>query len=385
MSAVEKPQPAVEQQASQYVRDVLVKAALLVVIVNLGFALLAPLSWLGRLSAYNGFFPGRLRLPFGEVPQRAYNLSLLQLEALFASHELAGAAKSADEFRVFLLGDSNTWGYLLRNDQTLAANLNQMDLVAPDGRTLQFYNLGYPTISLTKDLLVLDQVMQYDPDLIIWLVTLEAFPQEKQLYTPLVQHNPEQVRRLIETYGLASSPDDPAFIDQNFWQQTIIGDRRTLADMIRHQVYGVLWAATGIDQDIPESFPPLASDLSAEEEYYGMLPPEIDPGALALDVIQAGHRLAEPVRVILVNEPMYISQGENSDIRYNFYYPRWVYDEYRRILAEESATNDWLYLDLWDQIAPERFTNSAIHIDALGTAELAGIIGPYILSLLESE
>jgi hypothetical protein len=385
MAAAEEMSQPGEQQETQFVRGVLVKTALVFVIVNLGFALLAPLSWLGGLSAYNFFFPGRLRLPFGEVPQRAYNLSLLQLESMFASHELAGTPKTEAEFRVFLLGDSNTWGYLLGNDQTLAANLNQMRLVAPDGRGLRFYNLGYPTISLTKDLLILDQVKQFDPDLVIWLVTLEAFPQEKQLFTPLVQHNPEPVRRLIETYDLASSPSDPAFSDQTFLQQTIVGDRRTLADMIRHQVYGVLWAATGIDQDIPESYPPLAQDLSAEVEYYGMRPPAIDPEDLALDVLHAGHSLAEPIPVILVNEPMYISQGENSDIRYNFYYPRWAFDEYRRILAEESMANGWHYLDLWDQIAPDRFTNTAIHLDAEGTAELASIIGPYILQVLELE
>ncbi len=364
---------------------VLGKAAILFVLVNLVFAWLVPLSWLGRLSAYNWIYPGRLRLPFGEVPQRAYNLSLLQLEAMFASHELTGATKQANEFRVFLLGDSNTWGYLLRNDQTLAANLNQMGLVAPDGREMHFYNLGYPTISLTKDLLVLDQVMQFEPDLVVWLVTLEAFPQEKQLFTPLVQHNPEPVRRLIESYGLASSLTDPAFIGQNFWQRTILGDRRTLADMIRYQVYGVLWAATGIDQDIPETYPPLATDLTAEVEYYGLQPPEIDPSALALDVIQAGVTLAEPAPVILINEPMFISEGENSNIRYNFYYPRWAYDEYRRILAAEGEAKGWNYLDLWDQIAPENFTNSAIHLNSQATTELAVIIGQYILEVLDTE
>ena len=36
-------------------------------------------------------------------------------------------------------------------------------------------------------------------------------------------------------------------------------------------------------------------------------------------------------------EPMLISAGKNSDIRYNFFYPRWAYDEYRRQMAERAA------------------------------------------------
>ena len=60
--------------------------------------------------------------------------------------------------------------------------------------------------------------------------------------------------------------------------------------------------------------------------------------------------------MILVNEPMFISRGKNSDIRYNFFYPRWAYDQYRELLAEAAEKNGWRYLDVWDSIAPEEFT-----------------------------
>ncbi len=43
---------------------------------------------------------------------------------MFASHEISAGAKPADEFRVILIGDSSTWGFLLPADQTLAAYLN---------------------------------------------------------------------------------------------------------------------------------------------------------------------------------------------------------------------------------------------------------------------
>ena len=221
--------------------------------------------------------------------------------------------------------------------------------------------------------------------MLIWLVTLEAFPREKQLFTPLVQNNPDPVRRLIDTYQLRANPADPAFEHQNAWDRTVIGQRRTLADLIRYQIYGVLWAATGIDQDIPEKYTPLQSDLSDEEAFYGMLPPTLNPDDLALDVLHGGFEMMGDRPVLLVNEPMYISQGANSDIRYNFYYPRWVYDQYRQLMLDESQANGWNYLDLWDMISPARFTNSAIHLDAAGTTELAQLLRVSILQVLENE
>jgi hypothetical protein len=72
------------------------------------------------------------------------------------------------------------------------------------------------------------------------------------------------------------------------------------------------------------------------------------------------------VPVMLINEPMLISTGENSDIRYNFYYPRWAYDQYRQAFSMNCASNSWTCLDLWDAVPQEHFTNSAIHLDPLG-------------------
>ena len=75
--------------------------------------------------------------------------------------------------------------------------------------------------------------------------------------------------------------------------------------------------------------------------------------------------------MILVNEPMLVSDGENNDIRYNFFYPRWAYDEYRAALSEHAAARDWNYLDLWDLVPADEFTNSAIHLTPAGETLLS--------------
>ena len=74
---------------------IIVKALALFMLLNLLFALFQPLPLIGKLSVYNWLVPGRTRLPYGENPQ-AYNLSLDNLEAMFASHEIV-QPKAANE------------------------------------------------------------------------------------------------------------------------------------------------------------------------------------------------------------------------------------------------------------------------------------------------
>jgi hypothetical protein len=238
--------------------------------------------------------------------------------------------------------------------------------------------MGYPTLSVLKDLLVISYVTHYEPDMIIWLVTLEGMPVVNQLSSPLVQHNAGRVRELIATYGLPLDADDPGLVTPTFLERTIIGQRRALADVLRLNLYGVMWASTGIDQYYPEDYTPRMEDLPADEGFYGLSRP-LTEEMLAFDVLAAGIDLAGDIPVILVNEPMFISAGENSDIRYNFYYPRWAYDDYRRLMAEQAEASGWHYLDLWDAIAPTEFTNTAIHLTPEGSAQLAGLIGPEII------
>src|SRR5574341_678352 len=189
-----------------FVLRVAAKAAVLFLALNVVWALADPLPLIGRISIYNGIVPGRQRLPFGENPE-SYNLSTFQLDAMFASHEIA-APRRGNEFRVLVIGDSSVWGILLRPEETIAGGINAEGLAAPDGRAVRAYNLGYPTISVGKDLLLLNRAMQYDPDMIVWLVTLEAMPAYKQTQSPIVQHNAEEMRALIAVYGLSMDPAD---------------------------------------------------------------------------------------------------------------------------------------------------------------------------------
>jgi hypothetical protein len=362
------------------IKSVILKGSLLFIMINLLFVPLAPLPVLGRITAYNFIFPGRIRLPYGELPDQAYNLSLYSLEAMFASHELS-APKPFDEYRVLLIGDSSVWGYLLKPENTLSAYINSADLKLKDGRIVRAYNLGYPTLSLTKDLLILNYGMHYQPDAIIWMVTLESFPREKQFESPIIQNNPSIIQNLISTYSLNLNPQDSRLSIPNYWDLTLIGERRALTDLLRLQLYGVMWAATGIDQYYPETYEPPQENLPRDETFHNLLPPILSPIDLSLDILLAGRKMAENVPMIYVNEPIYLSHGVNSDIRYNFFYPRWAYDQYRQLFAETCQTQNWRCLDEWNLVPPKEFTNSAIHMTPSGTQMLALEVEKVILSL----
>jgi hypothetical protein len=84
--------------------------------------------------------------------------------------------------------------------------------------------------------------------------------------------------------------------------------------------------------------------------------------------------------VLIVNEPMFVSAGAHSDVRYNFFYPRWAYDDYRQWLSDECRRQAWRCVDLWDQLPGSVFTDSAVHYNAAGAGMLASRLAEPFLS-----
>lgn len=364
---------------------ILLKAGLLFILLNLIFALLVPMDWIGSLSLYNWFLPGRERLPYGENSSESYNLSLYNIPAMMASHEVA-QEKSLDEFRVIIIGDSGTWGWYLENKDTLAGKINAGNYLTADGKVIRAYNLGYPVMSLTKDLMILEAALKFHPDLIVWPVTLESFPINKQLFSPIVQNNPQRVRALIEKYNLNINPNDSRFQEQQFFDQTIIGQRRNLADLLRLQLYGFSWLATGIDQAIPDEIPLRQSDFEQDVSWQDFSEEvTLTEDDLALEVLAAGVKLAGGVPLLIINEPMFVSSGENSDLRYNSFYPRWAYDQYRKILNASADNQQWLFWDLWDLVDPEEFTDTPVHLTPEGIQLTAERITQEILQIANNQ
>ena len=150
------------------------------------FALVNPP--IGKITLYNFIFPGRLRFPYEDKPSFdfvGYDIPVLEdFDAMFGTHVIS-KRKSADEFRLVLLGDSATWGFGLPADQALSEQINRLHIQTCDGRIVRAYNLAYPFSFLRRDLLILDKTIEYQPDMVFWIITLSTL-EPKTEETPLV-------------------------------------------------------------------------------------------------------------------------------------------------------------------------------------------------------
>jgi len=348
----------------------LAKALLLFLILNLAFAYFNPP--VANLTIYNWLVPGRLRFPFasGWVD----DVSVGNLDALFASHVIS-APKQPNEFRVVLLGDSSVWGELLSPSQTLSEQINQNN-ISCNGRKVIAYNLAYPHPVLIKDLLILDEAKKYKPDMFIWLVTLDTL--RPRGTNPFIEANQTEVVSLIQRYSI-HYPVSGLKTEASLWERTIIGQRSRLARILLSQEFGVYWAGINYPSLDPAFYAPVKNDLTNDTPFFmGYDANTLDKFLFPL--INSAYQIAGKVPLVVVNEPMFISTGKNSDMGYNRFYPRWVYDEYRNIMFKQAHDNGWQYYDFWNAIPQSLFLDTALHLSPEGQNALAKLVTPILLA-----
>ncbi|MGC1378510.1 MAG: hypothetical protein WA821_19925 [Anaerolineales bacterium] len=325
---------------------ILLKAALLFVVFNYAFSFV-PDSVLWRVSLFNTILPGEARFPKED-----------NLDLIFNMHEIASSPRRADEYKVIALGDSSVWGYSLEPNETFAGIINAAKMSTCKGRPIHVYNLGYPGTSVFKDALILQQALTYKPDLIIWNVTLLSVLDSKIDidFSVLPPSNPEIAQGLIEQYKLSTKitpTTGSALQDRSF-----LNRREQIARFIKYQLDGIRWQAAGRDP-VDKATPPLAMDVAANKLFKrgGIFKPEVIPNQLEFDVLNAGIRMAGNTPVVIINEPILVVDGANSDIRYDEVYPHWAYDQYRALMAAKAKQYHWDYTDLWNIVPPSQFTS----------------------------
>jgi len=363
----------------------LAKAMLLFIAANFGFALINPP--IGKLTLYNHLFPGRLRFPYEQEPEfyfAGFNAPIYEdFDAMFGAH-VVSQRKPSNEYRVFLLGDSSTWGVTVQPGDMLSEQINQRGLKTCDGRDIRVYNLGYPLPFITRDLLIMDKALEYQPDMILWLVTLSTL-EPKTAETYFILPHAEQYLKLAKTYNLSSSEYSVPILKPAFFDGTIIQQRIRLKRIIFNQAMGVLWSATGIDnheglQEVGKSPSP---DVGNDPTYDGLDASESSSvfKNLKMDVVSAGYARAGNVPVILVNQPIFIANGLNSEVRYNSIYPRWVFDGYRQFILDWAGEQKQSYLDFWNILPPADFADQAFHRNANGEKHFAEQLIPDLQKL----
>ena len=352
-------------QLPQKTLRILIKAILLFIVFNYAFALV-PDSVLWKISFYNTLWPGKTRFP-----------SENDLDLMFDIHEIANSSQRTNEYKVVLLGDSATWGYLLNPDETFSSLINASGVPTCKGQTVHVYNLGYPSPFTLRDIMILQRALSYKPDLIIWNVSLISMLESKKDVESniIIRNNLALTKNLVEQYNLetdltgleASSPPGKTFLDR----------REEIARFIQYQLNGIRWQAIG-GEKVNKGYVRLSMNVSANPVFankgirnYYVPPPTLDPKLLHLDILNAGIRMAGDIPMVIINQPIQAVNGKNSDIRYNMLYPRWVYDQYRELMSAQSKQYGWHYFDLWNIIPPTQFTDTPFHRTVKGEQRFA--------------
>ena len=79
---------------------------------------------------------------------------------------------------------------------------------------------------------------------------------------------------------------------------------------------------------------------------------------------------------------MFISSGTNSDLRYNAFYPRWAYDQYRDLLAAAGGAITAGAISTGGIAStPDEFTDSPVHLTPAGSRQLSGWLGEAIIEV----
>jgi len=366
---------------------VAVKALILFALVNLAYAALDPLDTLARhVSVYNWLVPGTERITAGygfvTVDDDTPITASSNIPALIAAHKVT-APKPADEFRVLMLGDSATRAGYLTHQTTVTGVLNASAIQLPDGRRIVAYNIAYPVSSALKDFMILEEAFKQNaqPDAVIWTITPRGVQPERQLTHKLVQSN------LKTDYAWLKSAIGEGFAKPQAasltWENTLIGQSRPLADLLRLQAYSLRWAASRYDgggnpeytiQQRPIPIDKLDSSILGQPAAF-----------FTFEIIDEARALLGDVPIIIVNEPMYQINDPDNPLILNHHYSRDVYEHYQRVTQQYADENGWHYFDLWDVIPPEYFTNSPLHYDAEGARILAERLADIITQTLAEE
>jgi hypothetical protein len=137
------------------------------------------------------------------------NPDVFWLELMLRQHELCWRRPAtADELRVLLFGSSAVYGFPLPVEETLSTYMNQR--LAAAHPPAHLFNLAFVTPNQVRDALLIHEALPYDPDVIVYPLTLAEFRHIAPMWFPtstrFFEMNDAALRRL--------AADPPAGLEQ---------------------------------------------------------------------------------------------------------------------------------------------------------------------------
>ncbi len=356
---------------------VLMKAIALLFVCDALMMLWHVPNWIDHWSIYRYFTPPTDRLG---LASQIGDPMWWRIDVLLNAHEIA-QPKAPDEYRVIFLGDSATFCLYCRSTEAISQLLTDLDATI-DGKRVRGYNLAYPGSDWLKDILILKHALKYQPDAIVWLVTAKGsgdqpLPQEPEahLFTRL---NADEIPALAREYHL-DTWDTRRYADADAWYQPSIwthgGRLRDWLVLVTRTIRNALiYRGKDLTREyLPPGEPVTRQPIRAQAEINSSLPGYNTMPNRQWELLRAGQQMAREANVplLMVNEPTYIGSGPNSDINYNSFYERALYDRFRAALTDFTQQHDLAYLDLWNLLPPENFSNTSLHYNLEGNRRVA--------------
>ena len=314
-----------------------------------------------------------------DIPRDYPTAVAWRLDPLLDAHEI-GRPKGPGEYRVAVLGDSGTFDYFSAARDAVPGQMTRLARAA-GGRRLRAYNLAYQTPNTLKDLLILEHALKKEPDAVVWFVTLYDLARDAPSpYRPdvhlLLRDNEDDLAGLERDYGVNTWETRELARSGGWWRRSILfrGARyRDYALLLARSLLDALTPGDPSDSRLPER-PWVGSQPLPDTPLFRDLGPNDPPMPNARwQTLLAGAAMARArgVRLVIVNDPIFIAKGRGADRLYNAFYSRSVFDRYRAVLAAFCREHGLEGLDLWNLVPPEEFGNTPQHYRPEGNARIA--------------
>ena len=307
------------------------------------------------------------------------------LELLLRQHEVCWRApQQPDELRVFLYGNSAVFGYSLRPQDSFAYGLNERF----DRRRIpaHIFNLGFAMTYQLKDALIMRASLTYQPDVIVYGVTLSDFEHvapspffgimqffdvNRALALQFAAERPAGLEEPLEIYrsllSMVSLEHSPA---QQLWQ--LGAAIRAAAREHARRIPGKTSPDLPDDPEWTARRRTLRYDCGRIKEGIEQRFKDWQQWNILAYLKQLSDSTGVPVAIInwpVANEPV--------DDCYNVRYTNAALAEYNQWLAEQAHAAGFAYIDLHDFLSPEDFVDS-LHVAPRGHRKLAERLAPFL-------
>jgi hypothetical protein len=342
------------------------------------------------ISAARAAMPSFCLPPLFENGRRLHPLpvpDVFWLEPALRQHELCwwGRAHPAQP-RAVLIGSSAVYGLPLPVDDTVSERLNAH--LARVGVPGHVFNLGWVGAYQLRDAVILDAALAYEPDLIIYAVTLADFNQLDSSFPTLREFFLSNHARVV---ALAAS--QPPGLEEPLARLAAsdTGAGYFALGVLRLRESGALVRdavrahADSLARHLDPTYPLPSTSTAGRQPHYDCAETLRSAARLYgnwqswnilayLEQVRAAHALP----ILIVNWPIAHEPVESC---YNVRHSTASVEEFNRWLPAEAAARGLGYVDLHDLLPPELFVDS-LHVTAEGHHRIAEQLAPVVETML---